>query len=405
MSPRIAPRIHNAHHAIPSASNAWEAGIPGDVRTAAGMSNGNGAAFGDQAIGFTMRRGGQKVDLVWDRATDTLFMKDNKGSYRAVDDTLKDAVVARLSQAELRHTRSGSTYNQLRDDVVEFGRSRAAARQKPAQPKASEQQLQRAVDDLYTDRAPPRILPVPIDVSQVKERQEPQKSDKPVQTERAEQNEKPAEAPKMSEADFLARYGQRTVTTEELRKNGIDARLMDTNGDGAISGNEWKGMFRLVDRADSNKDAKSINPDDAKVKEKLSALDNSKDGVAPYGRKERDSVEQTLQAGNVMSFRELSAEECRQKGLSPGTMVAYLDHPMFEKGGGLVGVAVYYDPKQKALFKEYMNNRDGKDTPVVRLTRAEHEMLLNRTDVNLADEPKTPSADFAFRQIFGSDFD
>jgi hypothetical protein len=358
--------------------------VPSDVSKATQLALGEGK-FGDDAVAFRMRNPSTRegVDMVWDKKTDTMYQLD-KGKMTPVSDDVKNAALARLSDTQLKATRNGSLYDSMQKDMIEAKAPVKAAttsttsnakKEEPALPKTDEKFNP---ESIYadTDTKPVTKPDTKPDTKPVTTTQKPvTTTEKPVTTavKPLTTTEKPvvAQQEKLTDAQFTEKYGKRTMTTEDLRKNGFDARSADVNGDGAISGNEWSSTFKLVDKEDANKDAKSVNPADAKVKAKLDALDATKDGVAPYSKEDLKTVKEFLGDYSVISGPvALSDSECAKKGLPKGSA------KMSVRDGGNSDqreVEVYYDAKNDRFYKELSDPTDGKNTPMVRMTDEERK--------------------------------
>jgi hypothetical protein len=393
--------------------------VPSDVSKATQLALGEGK-FGDDAVAFRMKSGtasGQAVDMVWDKKTDTMYQLD-KGKMTPVSDDVKNAALARLSDKQLKATRNGSLYDSMQKDMIEAkppvkaattSTTSNAKKEEPALPKTDEKFNPESIyaDSDTTDAKPVDTKPVTTTQKPVTTTEKPvTTTEKPVTT-----TEKPvttAEKPvvaqqeKLTDAQFTEKYGKRTMTTEDLRKNGFDARSADVNGDGAISGNEWSNTFKLVDKVDANKDAKSVNPADAKVKAKLDALDATKDGVAPYSKEDLKTVKEFLGDYSVISGPvALSDSECAKKGLPKGSA------KMSVRDGGNSDqreVEVYYDAKNDRFYKELSDPTDGRNTPMVRMTDEERKAFegndfLQNKEFSVENDPAR--ADYQMLRALG----
>jgi hypothetical protein len=365
--------------------------VPSDVSKATNLALNEGK-FGDDAVAFRMKSptNGQGVDMVWDKKTDTMYQLD-KGKMTPVSDDVKNAALARLSDKQLKATRSGSLYDGMQRDMIEAKSPNTkgattttnAKKEEPALPTTDEKFNPESIyadtdtKPVTTTQKPVTTTEKPVTTQQKPVVAQTQTQQKPVV---AQTQQKPVVAQtqeKLTDAQFIEKYGKRTMTTEDLRKSGFDARSADVNGDGAISGSEWNNTFKLVDKVDSNKDGKSVNPADAKVKAKLDALDATKDGVAPYSKEELQTVKEFLGDYSVISGpTALSDAECAKKGLPKGSA------KMSVRDGGNSdqrSVEVYYDAKNDRFYKELSDPTDGKNTPMVRMTEAERQAFEGNT--------------------------
>jgi hypothetical protein len=199
--------------------------------------------------------------------------------------------------------------------------------------------------------------------------------------------------PAVTREQFLQQNGDRTVPTEALRKLGFDARTADADGDGAISGREWEGVWRAIDAADRDGNGQTVDANNEQtfpaVKQRLDAVAQAADGKAPYDKDSREQVNMLLELypDNQGKVERLDDKLADAKGLPRGTAKIEM-----RDGGNrnVASVAVYLTPDGK-WFKELKDPTDKKDTPVVPLTPAEKAKL----DENpfLSDAIHTDAAD------------
>jgi hypothetical protein len=367
-------------------------GVPSNVKPVAGQP--------DQ-VAFTMKGDKGQVDLVWDKAKNELFVKDKDGTLSKASLVEQRALMDRLSGRDFAPIRKGSAYDLMRQDIMEATSKEPRLPTKPQLPETPKDAI--STEDLYAD-TPTETKPTETKPTETKPTETKPTETKPTQETKPTET-KPTETPvdpTLKEADFLAKNGARSVTTEALRARGLDVRGADLDGNGAISGTEWKGVWKAIDRADKNGDARSVDTRNAAVKRGLDAVDGAANGKAPYGANEKKQIDFMLQNGPVEAFRELTAAECQQKGLPRGTMMAKFNDGFGSGagGGGRQDVHVYATPNG-ALFKEYINAEDGKNTPVVKLTDREHRLIYSRGDLSV--EANTDREIRARNRIFGSE--
>ncbi|MGV3620744.1 MAG: hypothetical protein ACO1OB_08000 [Archangium sp.] len=186
----------------------------------------------------------------------------------------------------------------------------------------------------------------------------------------------------LSLSEFLAANKDSKLSVDSLRKNGVNAAKSDLNGDGVVSGkNELSSLFATAEKADSNKDktvADLTNTTVAKNFEGIGAAERMK--AAPYSSLDLQRVQTTLKEGTADRLGTVNPENAKKLGLSPGSTEFMVSTPVDETRG--LGnrnnyVTIYRDAASGQYFKEYSNDADNKNTPMVPLTDAERELVRN----------------------------
>jgi hypothetical protein len=89
--------------------------------------------LGKDAVKFQMQNGAQKMELAWDKASDKMFARAD-GKLTEVPADVKQAAIARLSEAGLAGVRKDSLYSGMRDDMLKSTRATVAPQKAPPLP-------------------------------------------------------------------------------------------------------------------------------------------------------------------------------------------------------------------------------------------------------------------------------
>ncbi|MFT3712233.1 MAG: hypothetical protein QM817_31700 [Archangium sp.] len=208
----------------------------------------------------------------------------------------------------------------------------------------------------------------------------------------------------LSLSEFLAANKDQKLSVDSLRRKGVNAASSDLNGDGVIAGaNEQTSLFRSAEKADKQKDdsADLTNTTVAKNFDRIGSAQRLK--VAPYTSLDLSRVKETLTKGTAERLMTVNPDTAKYLGLSPGSTEFTVSTPIDETrdmGNRNNNVTIYRDAKTGQYFKEYNNDADKKNTPMVPLTAAEKKLLtkLNPSEISGNTDPNTQKM---FNELFG----
>jgi hypothetical protein len=233
---------------------------------------------------------------------------------------------------------------------------------------------------------------------------EPGKVSTTVQSRPLEKLPEPPVKTTLSLTEFLAANKDQKLSVDSLRGKGVKAASSDLNGDGVIAGkNELTSLFTSAGAknktvADLTKGAVAKNFEGIGAAQRLD--------VAPYSSVDLARVKATLQKGTAERMMTVNPENARALGLSPGSTQFTVSTPVDETrgmGNRINSVAIYRDARSGQYFKEYNNDADGKNTPMVPLTSAEKELVrgLSSTELNASG----PNQQAMMNELFSFDGD
>lgn len=218
------------------------------------------------------------------------------------------------------------------------------------------------------------------------------------------------ETPKttLSLSEFIAANKDQKLSVDSLREKGVNAASSDLNGDGVVSGQkELTSLFATAEKADSNKDKTVADLTNATVAKNFETIGTAERmTTARYSAVDLERVSDTLQEGSADRLGTVNPETAEQLGLSPGTTEFTVATSVDETrgmGNRTNSVTIYRDAKSGQYFKEYNNDADGKNTPMVPLSAAERE-LVRRLDASRLSA-STPNQQTMMTELFSFDGD
>jgi hypothetical protein len=239
---------------------------------------------------------------------------------------------------------------------------------------------------------------------------EPGKLSTAVQNRPLEKLPEPPVKTTLSLSEFLAANKGQNLSVDSLRRKGVSAASSDLNGDGVISGQkELTSLFSASEKADKNRDktvADLTNTTVAKNFEGIGGAERMK--AAPYDARDLARVKETLQKGTPERLMVMNPENAKRLGLSPGSTELTVSTPVDETrgmGNRTNTVTIYRDAKTGEYFKEYNNDADNKNTPMVPLTAEEKELVRSLDTRDLSSTGSSKALDAMRNELFSFDGD
>ncbi len=172
---------------------------------------------------------------------------------------------------------------------------------------------------------------------------------------------------KLTKAQFLERFGDKSIRADTRLPGAAYLDRADLNDDGVISGRaEWAEAFKEVDLYDKNGDADSVDASNEKVAASLSSLDAATDGAkgrAFYGARQRTVMSSQLEAGEPHANSASSYDGKRTDYL--GRQLSDRVHTVTLGSGSSGDVDLVYDSKKNRFYKSQNGG------PLIALTRSE----------------------------------